>query len=608
MKLASRRKFLGAVRVAILGAAAIASWFSCGSSAPDAKPNVILIMTDDQGYGDIAAHGNSVIKTPNLDHLASESVRLTDYHVSPYCIPTRASLMTGRYANRTGIRNAIEPHWFLRGNEVVLGKMFQDAGYMTGMFGKWHLGDNFPYGPEHRGFVEVLRHYGGAVGVLADYWDNAYFDDTYFRNGVPTKVKGYCTDIFFTAATRFIDRAAEQNKPFFVYLPTNAPHGPYHVPDRFSALYRGRDRETANFWGMISNIDENIGKLRNHLKEKGLESNTIFIFTTDNGTGPRPFFNAGMRGHKGSEYDGGHRVPFFIHWPAGKLTGGRTSESLTAHIDVAPTLLDLCGIRPPEGVKFDGVSLRALLQRGDHDAWPDRILMTDRQTAPTPTKWFKTSVMTERWRLVNGKELYDIEADPGQERNVYERHPEVTARLTAHYDKLWAEFEPIFAEISEIPLGHQRANPTALNYHDCIGRHDGWFQDSIRQLRNMIDAPGKRRSPFWPVEVVTDGEYAIELRRWPMELDAPIRADVPPGSDVPGPLAHRTAKGQGFPAVEARLAIGDLHLKQDVGSEATGVVFRATLKKGSYRLSAAFLDSRQNSLDAFYIYVTKLEK
>ena len=215
--------------------------------------------------------------------------------------------------------------------------------------------------------------------------------------------------------------------------------------------------------------------------------------------------------------------------------------------------------------------------------------------------------MTERWRLAIGKELYDIEADPGQERNMYERHPDLTARLTARYDELWAEIEPAFADISEIPLGHPRANPTALNYHDCIGRHAGWYQNSIRQLGKMIDEPGERRAPFWPVEVVTDREFAIELRRSPMELDTPIGADVPPGSDVPGQRAYRTAQGQGFAAVEARLAIGDLQLQYDVDPEATEVVFRARLKQGSYRLSASFLDSGQKSLDAFYVYVTKLD-
>ena len=608
----NRRGFLKAVGLgaAVAGGGRLAAAQRPQGKTAGGKPNVILIMTDDQGYGDMSAHGNRWIKTPNLDKLASQGIRLDDYHVSPYCIPTRAALMTGRYADRTGIHNVLEPHWFVRAGEVMLSNMFKDAGYATGMFGKWHLGDNYPFAPEHRGFDEVLRHFGGAIGVLADYWNNCYVDDTYYHNGKPTKVEGYCTDVFFDAATRFIDRSAEQDKPFFVYLPTNAPHGPTICPPSYSKPYKERKiRGAARFYGMIANIDENVGKLRAVLREKGIERNTIFIFATDNGTsvGHR-LFNAGMRGHKGDPYDGGHRVPFFLHWPGGGYTKERRIRTLTAHIDIAPTLLDLCGIPQPEGVTFDGRSLRLLLEKGDDAEWPDRIVMTDAQQHGPPAKWVTTAVMSERWRLIGGKELYDIDADPGQKTNVYASHPEVVRELTAYYDALWAEIEPTLKDVAEIPLGHAKAPSVALNYHDCIGRHKFWFQNGIRSIRDKINPPGKKRRPaFWPVEVVADGEYTIELRRWPRELNAAIQADVPPGEKVYGRPAQRTTPGVGFPAVRAQLSIGEQHVAKAVDKTTRGATFRVRLPKGSYRLSGGFADVRGRKLDAFYVYVKKVE-
>lgn len=454
--------------------------FRASSSLAD-KPNVVLIITDDQGYGDLSTHGNQWIKTPNIDQLAAQSIRLDDYHASPYCVPSRAAMLTGRYADRTGVHNVLSPDFITRADEFIISESFRNGGYATGMFGKWHLGDNYPFGPEHRGFDQVLRHYGGAIGVLADYWDNCYQNDTYYENGKPTKVEGYCTDVFFAAATQFIDKAAKQDKPFFVYLPTNAPHGPKICPPKYSKPYAsGKTKKVQKFYGMIANIDENVGKLREYLKDRGLAEDTIFIFTTDNGTaGGSGIFNAGMKGKKGSTYDGGHRVPFFLHWPAGGFDQERRIETLTAQIDVFPTLLDLCGMEKPNGVEMDGTSLRPLLEKGDHPDWPDRILMTDNQKKELPRKWATTAVMSERWRLIDNKELYDIDSDPGQVKNVFGQHPQVMAKLSAWYDDLWDELEPTLQDCPEIPLGDEAVDTVALNYHDCIDRHMFWFQDGI---------------------------------------------------------------------------------------------------------------------------------
>ena len=594
---------------------------SLHAEPPKPRPNVIIVITDDQGYGDLSCHGNPILKTPNLDRLALQSVRLDDYHAYPYCVPSRAALLTGKYADRTGVHNHLEPHWFVHADESMLSNMFRDAGYATGMFGKWHLGDNHPYRPMDRGFDETLRHHGGAVGTLADHWDNCYVDDTYYQNGKPTKVEGYCSDVFFGAATRFIEKCAGDKKPFFLYLATNAPHGPQICPPSYSKPYAGTlPGKTAKFFGMIANIDENVGKLRDYLQDLGLAEDTVFIFTTDNGTaGGAGVFNAGMRGNKGDSYDGGHRVPFFLHWPAGGFDRERRIETLTAQIDIAPTLLDLCGIPAPHQVRFDGVSLRPLLEKGDHPGWPERIVMTDGQQKEPPKRWAQTAVMTERWRLVNGKELYDIDADPGQKKNLFDQHPEVVERLTEHYDALWDDLQPAINRVAEISIGDPAAPSVALNYHDCIGRHMFWFQDGIRSLNKgrfrgqpvrLIDAAkreGKRAPAFWPVNVATEGEYRIELRRWPAEVDAPIHADIPAGEPVYGQSAQRTKPGRGFPAVKATLSVGDQQLTTQVGVRTKAAVFKTTLKAGSQHLSAKFHAADRRSLDAFYVYVSKVD-
>ena len=274
------------------------------------KPNVIIVITDDQGYGDLSCHGNPVLKTPNLDALHAESVRLTDYHVSPTCGPTRAALMTGHFSNRTGVWHTINGRSILRENEVTMAQVFQKAGYATAMYGKWHMGDNYPSRPEDKGFAEVYRHGGGGVGQTPDYWDNAYFDGSYHHNGEIVPAKGFCTDVFFAQATEWIQAQAKKEEPFFAYIATNAPHGPMHCPPEWSAPYSDQPQGLANFLGMIANIDHNVGQLRAAVAEAGIADDTIFIFTTDNGTSSgSKIFNAGMRAQKGSEYDGGHRVP-----------------------------------------------------------------------------------------------------------------------------------------------------------------------------------------------------------------------------------------------------------------------------------------------------------
>jgi arylsulfatase A-like enzyme len=582
----TRREFLRTVSFAA-AAGTVSVLPGCGGFSDieriqTRRPNVILVMTDDQGYGDLSCHGNKIIKTPNLDKLHSQSTRLMDFHVSPTCSPTRAALMTGRYCNRTGVWHTIMGRSLLRKDEVTMADVFRAGGYRTGIFGKWHLGDNYPFRPQDRGFDEVLVHGGGGVGNIQDYWGNDYFDDTYFRNGKPEKFTGYCTDIWFAEAINFID--ANKNAPFFCYLPTNAPHGPYRVPEQYSREYKDKG-VNANFYGMIANIDENMGRLEAKLKDLDIEDNTILIFLTDNGTSAghsgKNGYNAGMRGNKGNKYEGGHRVPFFIRWP-GVLDSGRDVERLTAHIDIVPTLIDLCGLTKPADVKFDGVSIMPLLT-GSDTGWPERTIITDSQRVEHPQKWRKSSVMTDRWRLIDGKELYDIKADPGQKNDIAEQHPQVVAQLRAEYEKWWADTSTRFGEYCRTILGSEYENPVKLTSHDW--HTDGpWNQGQVRRT--------PRGNSFWAVEVARDGEYEISLCRWPMEAGVPINSAV--------------EKAAALNITSARLKIADVDQSRPVAKGELSAKFRVRLKAGKTRLMTWLTDDKGVSRGAYYVYVKKL--
>ena len=419
-----------------------------GVSYVDAsQPNIVIVIADDQGYGDLGHTGNSIIKTPNIDALAAESTSLTDYHVAPTCSPTRAALMTGHWTDRTGVWHTINGRSMLRANEVTLSQLLKDNGYSTGMFGKWHLGDNFPYRPEDRGFDEVYRHGGGGVGQTPDVWDNAYFDGSYFHNGEIVPAKGFCTDVFFRQAKKFMKDQVESGKPFFAYISTNAPHGPLHCPQKYLNMYSGQSAKIAAFFGMITNIDDNVGATRQFLNELGVSDNTLFIFTTDNGTATgSEVFNAGMRGKKGSEYDGGHRVPFIAHWPAVGWNTKHQCDILCHAVDVVPTVVGLAGGKKPQSLRWDGVSIETLLDPKKEPAVADRMLVTDSQRIRDPIKWRKTAVMSQEWRLVNGSQLFEIKKDPGQTKDVAADHPQQVKKMKTFYDGWWAELEPTFLQ------------------------------------------------------------------------------------------------------------------------------------------------------------------
>ncbi|MEM9079922.1 MAG: arylsulfatase [Verrucomicrobiota bacterium] len=572
-------------------------------------PNIVFVITDDQGYGDLACLGNPILETPHLDQLHSESSRLTDYHVSPTCAPTRGALMSAHYTNRCGPWHTVMGRSFLFEGEKTFGDTFSAHGYTTGMFGKWHLGDNYPFRPEDRGFTEVVRHGAGGVGQSPDNWDNAYFDDTYFHNGSPKKFSGYCTDVYFREAKRFIKESIAHKKPFLAYISPNAPHGPFHCPEKYWQPYvpllkdqLGKNAErVAIFYGMIANIDENIGNLRSWLTEQGLSDNTIFIFTTDNGTASgEKIFNSGMKGKKGSAYDGGHRVPFFIHWPNGGLTKGTDIPQLTAHIDILPTLLDLSGLPPLEdSYQPDGLSLAPLLKNPEIP-WQDRTIITDSQRVRDPIKWRQSSTMTQRWRLINGEELYDITADPGQTQNIAAKHPAVVKKLRADYDAWWADISPVFSTDARVIIGTQNENPIHLTSHDWLtnDRTVPWNQQQIRA--------GQEGTGKWALRVAEAGKYRITLRRWPAQSGANITASIPAGAPVPGLIAFREEPGKAIPAKSVTIEVANFSAQKPVTADDSGITFDVDLPAGDTYLTGTFIREDGTKIGTYYVEIEKL--
>lgn len=572
------------------------------------QPNIVFVISDDQGYADLACNGHPYIKTPNIDALASESVRLEDYHVFPTCSPSRAAIMTGHWANRTGVWHTINGRSLLRKNEVTIASMLKASGYTTGIFGKWHLGDAYPFRPQDRGFDEVYIHGAGGVGQTPDVWNNAYFDGGYYHNGEIESAKGFCTDVFFREGTRFIEQSVADKKPFFAYISTNAPHGPLLCPQKYMDLYEGKPENLTAFYGMITNIDDNVGKLRKKLKEIGAEENTIFIYTTDNGSayGSKEF-NAGMKGAKNSEYDGGHRVPLFLHWPAAQMNAEKRIKTLSHAVDIAPTLLDLAGAKKADGVKFDGVSIARLLNDGDVKDWKDRYLITDSQRVVDPIKWRKSAVMSQGWRLVNGTELYAIDKDPAQENDLAKQLPERVVQMREAYDKWWADIEPGFAEAAAFILGSPKAPLVTLTAHDWISKSSPpWNQSGVRNL-------GKLKSDnydgYWAVDVADAGSYEITLRRWPKEAETALNAGLPAGANVPGvSKPYRATTGVALDIRSATIAADENVLASfTVDASQPAVVRTVQLKAGPQKLKAYFTLADKKQVGACYLTARKLD-
>ena len=499
------------ITAAALLSAAAADYGECAE--PARAPNLIVILTDDQGYGDVGVHGNEMIETPRVDRFAAEGVELTRFYTSPVCAPTRASLMTGRYYYRSGVIHTSRGGAKMHGEEVTVAELLSRAGYRTGIFGKWHLGDCYPMRPQDQGFAESLVHRSGGIGQTPDT-PNSYFDPLLWHNGKPVQSRGYCTDVFFNAAMDFIE--ASRDGPFFVYLPTNAPHTPLEVSPKYSDPYKakGLNDATAKVYGMVTNIDENFGRLLDRLESLGLRDDTVVIFFGDNGP-QQNRYNAGLRGRKSSTYEGGIRAACFVQWP-GQFAGGRKIDRVAAHLDILPTLTALAGVEQPGSLRLDGVSLLPLLW-GTARQWPDRTLYFQCHRGLEPKRYQNCAAVSQTLKMVgypgtfsqenldtSGEpvlELYDLATDPGEENDLAQAQPQALARLRAGYE---AWFEDVKGTRQFAPgvihVGSASENPVLLCRYQ-----DGNYRDGVPH--------------GWSVEIEQSGRYRLTINRG--ELSGP---------------------------------------------------------------------------------------
>jgi len=553
------------------------------------KPNVIILMTDDQGYGDLSCHGNPLLKTPAMDKLHGESIRFTDFHSAPMCTPTRGQLLTGLDALRNGATSVTAGRAIVRRGIPLMPELFKAGGYATGVFGKWHVGDTYPYRPMDRGFDVAKYHHGFGISSAVEL-GNDYANGRYQDNGVTKKFEGYCTDFWFSEAMKFMGDCARRKQPFFCYLPTNTPHGPAWVDAKYSKPYTGA-RQAANFFGMISNIDENIDKLESFLQQNGLKQNTIFVFLTDNGgTAGANVYNAGMRGRKTQLYHGGHRVPCFVRWPEGKLKAPSDCSVPAQMQDLLPTLIDLCELKKPAGIQFDGISLAAVLRGQDLE---DRMLVV--QYGQILKKW-ESCVIRGKWRLVNGTELYNLAEDPGEKSDVAAANGDVVRKMRAHYDEWWSKVEPGLREYVPAVLGADQQNPV----HLCSADWQDIYCDNPNAV--LSGAAGPQGGP-WNVLVERDGEYEIALARWPFHDPLPLHASRPPQRLTYGSLPE----GKAFPIAGAKLEIAGQKLSAKAKLGDSTVLFRVKLPAGTRtQLHGWFQDEAGADLcGAYYAKVTR---
>lgn len=575
------------------------TFLSCGaplSAQAAPRPNVILILTDDQGFGAMGCSGNPIVRTPHTDRLAAASARLQYFYVSPACTPTRACLMTGRYNFRTRAIDTFFGRAMMDPAEVTVAEILQQAGYATGIFGKWHLGDCYPLRAMDQGFAETLVHRGGGIGQPADPpgGEGKYTNPILFHNGQAQAMRGYCTDVYFTAAMRWAEQQSRAGKPFFIYLPTNAPHGPFNdVPPDKLAYYQQQviaadrfpqtpghpvpaklDADTlARVYAMVENIDDNLGRLLAWLDREKLADNTLVLFLTDNGPA-LPDFNAGLREGKTTPYEGGIRSPLFARWP-GKLAPGVCSDRIAAHIDLLPTILDSCGVPVPQGLKLDGRSLLPLWKR-EPGNWPERALFFQMHRGDVPVRYHNCAVRTQQWKFVHATgfatdsfigptkfQLFDMTADPYETRDVAAEHPQVVADLQRRYDQWFDDVghtRPDNYAPPRIRLGTPHENPVVLTRQD-------W----------RLPAEGPKWRGFWLVDVATAGKYDVTVRLKPLAQPATARftlAGVETQQSIPGKCETVTFRNVALPAGPARL-----DARVDAGKQPGAVMFVEVLRR-----------------------------
>lgn len=531
------------------------------------QPNVIIILTDDQGWGDIASHGNPDIDTPFLDELAVSGARFDRFFVSPVCAPTRASLLTGRDHLRTGTQWVTYGLENMNSDEVTFGEVFKQAGYQTGLFGKWHNGSHYPMDPNGQGFDTFF-------GFKQGHWNN-YFDTKLEYNGESVQTKGFITDVLTDSALSFIER--NQQEPFLAYIPYNAPHSPFQVPDSYFDKYKaqGLSDKNASVYGMVENIDDNIGRILEKLDDLNISENTIVIFLTDNGPNGGDRFNGDMKGWKAKVDEGGVRVPLFIRWPA-KIKPGKEITELTAHIDFLPSLIELAGIESQVTKPLDGKSFAPLLFEDD-PVWEDRFLYTH-QSRWDSLEQFPASVRNNRYRLVrygDSWELYDMLEDPSQREDIAHENPEKVRELSQAYTSWFKDVSKNLPVSRPIPIGFEKAPVTYLPAVESSfnGRIEfqgtsGWSNDWLTNWKNTTD------KVWWELEVESAGEYQVIIEYTLAEGDegAIVKASVSGGNVnarimeaydpeiIPSP--DRVERGEVYEKVWAQKELGTLQISE----------------------------------------------
>jgi arylsulfatase len=550
-----------------------------------APPNVIFVLADDLGYGDLGAHGNPRLKTPNLDLLREQSARFTDFHVSPMCTPTRGELMTGISAFRNGAVSVASGGTMPRIELPLMPQFFKDSGYATAHFGKWHLGDNYPYRAHDRGFDLSIGYRGFGIDSVAGEPENDAFDDRYWRNSKLSTIKGYNTDVFFRESMNWMRRQQQKGKPFFVYLATTASHEPYYVQSRYAKPYEDLRNGLPAFFGMTANLDENIGRLMLFLDRNNLADNTILIYMSDNGSGERTgFYNAGLRGRKTSLYDGGHRVPFFVRWPAGAVLP-RDIDALTHGTDVLPTLVDMVKLRNRGANAWDGMSLKALLQGGE-DNNPERKAVVQYGLRGPEFHLWDSAVLWSKWRLVNGTELYNVGNDPAQATDVAAQHPEVVQALRTHYETWAATTQALPLSTPRIIIGSAAEPVTQLTAADWVGPYAGDVGVLGKKDLQLFGA--------WNITVGKTGDYAVSLSIFP--------------SDAKVPLQQGWRNISALAVARARLLLDGTAYDLPVSASDTQVRFKRPLVRGTvHRIEGQFLDAEGKPLcGAFFVRLSHI--
>ena len=484
-----------------------------GADGDSPKPNIILIMTDDQGYGDLGVTGNEYISTPHIDEFASLSTHFTNFHVDPVCAPTRSALMTGKFYLRTGIYDTFNGGAIMDPVEITIAEILSANGYETGIFGKWHLGDNYPGRPSDQGFAQSLVHKAGGIGQPGDLDnfprpDSSYFDPVLYENNRAVRTSGYCTDVFTDGALDFLEKNKEN--PFFLYVAYNAPHGPLQVPEQYLAKYEGKDfgldaREAEaarRVYAMVENVDENVGRILASLEEKSLLNNTVVIFMSDNGPIPARY-NAGLRGTKSSVYEGGIKVPFFIYYPK-IFEAGQKISTTVAHIDVLPTLLDICGLASEIPGGIDGSSMLPLLE-GEEVDFKERFLYWQ-WARGYPELYANTAIRQGDFKLVGDAEsnaaieefeLYNLAEDPFETTNIVQEAREKALALKKQLDAWYHQVVIVEGnpKAQGAVINPEFENPVVLNRNDAKGTPEQWTRDGVYS--------------YWDVEFAEEGYYDI---------------------------------------------------------------------------------------------------